>query len=81
VPAFKLNPDLWEYDLQTLLGKALRFFEAQRSGILPPDNRVPWRGNSYTDDGSLLKPPRDLSGGWYDAGDTLKLTLPFCASV
>ena len=78
---FKLVPTLWPADLSTLLGKSLRFFEAQRSGVLPPDNRVPWRGDSYLRDGSEMKPPRDLSGGWYDAGDSLKVTLTMCAAV
>ena len=81
VPEFVLNPDLWEYDMEDLLGKALRFFEAQRSGMLPPDNRVDWRGDSYLDDGSLATPPRDFSGGWYDAGDTLKITFTMATAV
>lgn len=79
---FVLDPEVFEYkDLEALVGKAWLFYEAQRSGKLPPDNRILWRGNSYVNDGSEHVPPVDLEGGWYDAGDTLKLTMPLCASV
>lgn len=57
------------------------FYEAQRSGRLPPDNKIPWRGDSYTDDGSTANPPLDLEGGWHDAGDHLKISFSLCASV
>ncbi|SNX84049.1 probable Family 9 glycosyl hydrolase [Melanopsichium pennsylvanicum] len=59
-----------------LLGNALWFYEAQRSGVLPADNRVPWRNSSCENDGSLNN--TDLSGGYYDAGDYIKATYPFC---
>ena len=36
------------------LTKSLIFLEAQRSGKLPPNNRVPWRGDSALDDGKLV---------------------------
>lgn len=35
------------------LTKSLIFLEAQRSGKLPPNNRVPWRGDSALNDGKL----------------------------
>lgn len=35
------------------LTKSLIFLEAQRSGKLPSNNRVPWRGDSALDDGKL----------------------------
>merc|ERR1712156_172125 len=50
------------------------FYEAQRSGKLPADNRVPWRGDSAVDDGSDVGV--DLSGGYYDAGDDVKFGFP-----
>lgn len=59
-----------------LLGNALWFYEAQRSGALPADNRVSWRNSSCENDGSLNN--TDLSGGYYDAGDYVKATYPFC---
>jgi hypothetical protein len=43
---------------------SLLFYEAQRSGKLPKDNRIPWRGDSGVHDGSDVG--FDLSGGWYD---------------
>ncbi len=39
-----------------VLGYSYLFYEAQRSGKLPPDNRVPWRSDAHTGD---LVP-----GGW-----------------
>ena len=46
------------------------FFECQESGALSPGNRCPWRGPAHTRDGQEVG--RDLSGGWYDAGDHWK---------
>lgn len=57
-----------------LLGNTLWFYEAQRSGRLPASNRVPWRNDSCTDDGSDVG--LDLSGGLNDAGDYLKAAYP-----
>lgn len=51
----------------TVLGNSLWFYEAQRSGKLPANNRVSWRNDSEVDDGSQVG--LDLSGGYYDAGD------------
>lgn len=61
------------------LTKSLIFLEAQRSGKLPPNNRVPWRGDSALDDGSLANV--DLSGGYYDAGDNVKYGFPLAFTV
>src|SRR4026207_426419 len=52
------------------LQKSEFFYEAQRSGALPANKRVLWRGDSGLRDGADVG--RDLTGGWYDAGDHVK---------
>ena len=52
------------YNYYEVLCKSILFYEAQRSGALPKDNRVKWRGNSALKDGSDVG--LDLTGGWYD---------------
>ncbi|KAK8482814.1 hypothetical protein V6N11_047045 [Hibiscus sabdariffa] len=61
------------------LDKTFMYFEAQRSGKLPSDSRVKWRGDSGLEDGSLQN--ADLVGGYYDAGDHVKFGLPMAFSV
>jgi endoglucanase len=39
-------------DYADALGKAILFFQGQRSGQLPPDQAVNWRSNSGLSDGS-----------------------------
>jgi len=56
------------YDYAEVLDKSMLFYEAQRAGPLPADNRIPWRGDSNLND--------DPVGGYYDAGDFLKFGLP-----
>lgn len=67
-----LSPD--GYDYGEILGLSLLFYEAQRSGPLPSTNRIPWRGDSAL--GDVTPGGTPLAGGWYDAGDTLKLNFP-----
>ncbi|RVW45466.1 Endoglucanase 5 [Vitis vinifera] len=52
--------------------KSLMFFEAQRSGKLPVNQRVKWRG---------IRDSVDLVGGYYDAGDHVKFGLPMAFTV
>ncbi|GBG77088.1 hypothetical protein CBR_g23414 [Chara braunii] len=56
------------------LSKGLLYLEAQRSGRLPPTNRISWRQDSSLLDGQDVG--RDLTGGYYDAGDNIKFNLP-----
>lgn len=53
-----------EYNYGQVLYLSSLFYEAQRSGRLPPTNRVPWRKDSALKDGSDVG--HDLVGGWYD---------------
>lgn len=57
-----------------VLSLSLMFYEAQRSGKLGPTNRIPWRGDSGLNDRTA--DGRDVTGGWYDAGDNVKFNLP-----
>lgn len=43
------------YDYGDALGKAILFFEGQRSGKLPSRQRVKWRGDSALSDGHTEK--------------------------
>lgn len=61
-----LLDDGTKYNYDEVLMKSILFYEAQRSGKLPDDSRIPWRGDS-----SLLDAGdngEDLTGGWYDGG-------------
>nr|WGC43861.1 GH9-3 [Procambarus clarkii] len=63
------------YDYAQALCMSILFYEAQRSGHLPEDQRVtPWRWDSALDDGSDVG--HDLTGGYYDAGDHVKFGFP-----
>ena len=53
---------------------SLLFYEAQRSGPLPDNNRIYWRHDSMLDAGSDVGV--DLTGGYYDAGDNCKFNFP-----
>ncbi|CAA2968324.1 endoglucanase 14-like [Olea europaea subsp. europaea] len=61
------------------LTKSLLYYEAQRSGALPPSQRVNWRGNSAVNDGKAAG--EDLVGGYYDAGDNVKFGFPMAFTV
>ncbi|KAF9910755.1 hypothetical protein BX616_010784 [Lobosporangium transversale] len=70
----RTSPSFPDSEYVKLLDYSLRFYEAQRSGKLPPDQRVTWRKDSVLDDGKDVG--LDLSGGYFDAGDYLKFTFP-----
>eukprot|EP00051_Salpingoeca_urceolata_P011971 m.148852 g.148852 ORF g.148852 m.148852 type:complete len:745 (-) comp17329_c0_seq2:70-2304(-) len=72
-----------QYDYSDVLGKAILFYEAQRSGPLPSSNRLPWRGDSALNDAPIEATGQvlDLTGGYYDAGDLIKFGLPMAQSM
>lgn len=51
-----------DFDYGCALGASLKFYEAQRSGQLPPNNNIAWRGNT----GVLDTAPNgaSIAGGW-----------------
>ncbi|WOL10316.1 endoglucanase 3 [Canna indica] len=62
------------HNYRDALSKSILFFEGQRSGRLPPNQRMSWRRNSGLSDGSAMNV--DLVGGYYDAGDNVKFGFP-----
>lgn len=67
------------YNYAEALQKTIYFYECQQSGPLPSWNRVPWRGPSCMHDGSDVG--KDLTGGWFDAGDHIKFNFPLASTV
>lgn len=62
-----------KYNYAEALQKSLFFYEVQQAGPLPEWNRVSWRADATMKD--------ELLGGWYDAGDHMKFTLPMAYSA
>ena len=58
---------------------SLLFYECQRSGPLPKENRIWWRHDSMLDAGQ--DNGVDLTGGYYDAGDNVKFNFPAAFSI
>ncbi|CAN1124234.1 Endoglucanase 11 [Linum perenne] len=74
-----LTPFSSAFDYADALSKSLLYFESQRSGRLPYNQRVSWRDHSGLTDG--LEQGVDLVGGYYDAGDQVKFGLPMAFTV
>ncbi|KAF6173820.1 hypothetical protein GIB67_003821 [Kingdonia uniflora] len=62
------------HNYKDALTKSILFFEGQRSGKLPSNQRITWRRDSGLSDGSASHV--DLVGGYYDAGDNVKFGFP-----
>ncbi|XP_072172400.1 LOW QUALITY PROTEIN: endoglucanase 1-like [Diadema setosum] len=67
------------FNYSEVLHKSILFYEARRSGKLPDDNRIPYRGDSALDD--MGNDGEDLVGGWYTDGSTVKFGFPMASSV
>ncbi|CAG2176250.1 unnamed protein product [Oppiella nova] len=82
---YKAQPELargvgnGNYNYSAVIHASLLFYEAQRSGKLPADKRIPWRGDSMLDDGKTVG--KDLTGGYFDAGDLVKFGFPMAATM
>ncbi|NUR30561.1 MAG: hypothetical protein HOV83_32705 [Catenulispora sp.] len=68
-----------EFNYAEALQDSMLFYESQRSGALPADQRVLWRGPSDLTDGA--DHGLDLTGGYHDAGDEVKFGLPAAYSM
>jgi len=62
-----------DYNYSQVLELSLLFYEAQRSGKLPIDNRIPWRGDSAL--GDRGQSGEDLTGGYYDGKQEMNLHI------
>ncbi|KAG8907722.1 hypothetical protein FRB99_002518 [Tulasnella sp. 403] len=67
-------PQTAKYDYSEVLHKALLFYHAQRSGPLGKNRRLAWRGDTCF----ICTGPKgeDLSGGYFEAANTMKWGLP-----
>ncbi|EXB33531.1 Endoglucanase 17 [Morus notabilis] len=65
---------LARHNYRDALAKSIIFFEGQRSGKLPSNQRMTWRRDSGLSDGSAMNV--NLVGGYYDAGDNVKFGFP-----
>ncbi|WP_455715967.1 glycoside hydrolase family 9 protein [Anaerosporobacter sp.] len=62
------------YNYGDALEKSVMFYDFQKSGKLPENQRNNWRGDSGLADGADVG--LDLTGGMYDCGDHVKFNLP-----
>ncbi|KAL6527594.1 hypothetical protein OROMI_029405 [Orobanche minor] len=68
------RPRFASHNYRDALTKSIMFFEGQRSGKLPSNQRITWRRDSGLSDGAGMHV--DLVGGYYDAGDNVKFGFP-----
>ncbi|KAG4075281.1 hypothetical protein HA402_003072 [Bradysia odoriphaga] len=67
------------YDYAEVIEKSLLFYEAQRTGYLPPDNRIPWRGDSFVTD--VGDDGEDLTGGYFSSEGFAKFQFPAASTM
>ncbi|KAG0145768.1 hypothetical protein CROQUDRAFT_107612 [Cronartium quercuum f. sp. fusiforme G11] len=71
-------PNEPKYAYQEALHKSFIFYHAQRSGKID-EHRLAWRSDSCIE--CKGKFGENLSGGWYEAANTMKWTQPFSWTV
>ncbi|XVE73355.1 hypothetical protein DITRI_Ditri11bG0111300 [Diplodiscus trichospermus] len=74
LPFHHHHPRFAKHNYRDALTKSIIFFEGQRSGRLPSNQRIIWRKDSGLSDGAAMHV--DLVGGCYDAGDNVKFGFP-----
>ena len=74
MPAANVMAASSNFNYAEALQKGIMFYEFQKSGDLPDNQRNNWRGDSCLEDGADAG--LDLTGGWFDAGDNVKFNLP-----
>ncbi|XP_071933397.1 endoglucanase 17-like [Coffea arabica] len=73
-PPHYRHPRFASHNYRDALSKSIIFFEGQRSGKLPSNQRITWRKDSGLSNGSAMHV--DLVGGYHDAGNNVKFGLP-----
>jgi endoglucanase len=68
-----------EFNYAEALQKNWLLYMANRSGPMGIDNIIEWRSDSTLNDGKDVG--KDLSGGYFDAGDHIKFTQPMAYSI
>ncbi|KAF8607613.1 Six-hairpin glycosidase [Ceratobasidium sp. AG-I] len=72
-------PSSSKYNYAEVIHKSLLFYHSQRSGKLGSNRRLAWRGDSCL---NCIGPNgEDLTGGYYEAANTMKWGLPLAWTV
>ena len=74
-----VNPQTEGFRYGEVLQKNFLLYQANRGGRLSDEHRIDWRGDATVNDGQDVG--RDLSGGYYDAGDHIIFTQPMAFSM
>ncbi|KAK6792234.1 hypothetical protein RDI58_011315 [Solanum bulbocastanum] len=69
------------HNITLALNKALLFFDAQKSGRFMENSLIRFRGDSGMNDGKSNEKNLDLVGGFYDAGNNIKLSFTIAYTV
>ena len=79
------TPGTGAFNYDHALQASVLFYESQRAGELPEDNRLHWRGDAFTTVAQATQVNGtyevDLSHRYMDAGDTPTFTLPITSAM